>query len=68
MARLLLFLVSLAIISTIAYFYVTTSPRNSHTAEPPAQALQNVRESAKNIEQDTAQRAADIDHKAGNVP
>ena len=67
MGRILLFLISLAAISAIAYFYLTAAGRG-HAAEAPAETLHNVRESAKNIEKDGMQRAEDIDHKTGNVP
>lgn len=63
MARLLLFLISLAIVGFIAYYYVTGQATRGSHGEPPAQTLQNVRESAKKIEADSVQRAADIEHK-----
>ena len=65
MGRLLLILFALGLIVSVIYFSVTTMSR-APTVEPPTQALQNVRESAKNIENDGMRRAADLDRKTEN--
>jgi hypothetical protein len=64
MGRLLLFLISLALLAGIAYWYVTGGGGRARQAEPPAETMQNLRDSAKKIEKDGLQRAADIDSKA----